>query len=168
MADSRRTDANARYSSLDQITRDNVGRLRVAWRWTSPDEALMARQPQIRTWVNQATPLMIGGVLYVSTSASQVAAIDAISGHTLWVHDPKIWIHGRPPNFGFVHRGVAYWTDGRDARILIGTGNAYLIALDARTGVPITSLVPRGASILPRGSGVRSIAAGTRSRRRHW
>ena len=147
------TNANARYSSLDQITRDNVGRLRIAWRWTSPDEALMARQPQIRTWVNQATPLMIGGVLYVSTSASQVAAIDAISGHTLWVHDPQIWIHGRPPNFGFVHRGVAYWTDGRDARILIGTGHAYLIALDARTGVPITSFGAQGRVDLTEGLG---------------
>ena len=147
------TNANARYSSLDQITRDNVGRLRIAWRWTSPDEELMARQPQIRTWVNQATPLMIGGVLYVSTSASQVAAIDAISGHTLWVHDPKIWMHGRPPNFGFVHRGVAYWTDGRDARILIGTGHAYLIALDARTGVPITSFGAQGRVDLTEGLG---------------
>ena len=147
------TNANARYSSLDQITRDNVGRLRVAWRWTSPDEELMAQQPGIRTWLNQATPLMIGGVLYVSTSASRVAAIDAISGHTLWVHDPKIWIHGRPPNFGFVHRGVAYWTDGRDARILIGTGNAYLIALDARTGVPITSFGAQGRVDLTEGLG---------------
>jgi len=147
------TNANAHYSSLDQITRDNVRRLRIAWRWTSPDEELMARQPQIRTWLNQATPLMIGGVLYVSTSASQVAAIDAISGRTLWVHDPKIWVHGMPTNFGYVHRGVAYWTDGRDARILIGTGNAYLIALDARTGVPITSFGVEGRVDLTEGLG---------------
>jgi quinoprotein glucose dehydrogenase len=146
------TNANARYSSLDQITRDNVGRLRVAWRWTSPDEELMSRQP-IQTWLNQATPLMIGGVLYVSTSASQAAAIDAISGRTLWVHDPQIWVHGTPPNFGFVHRGVAHWTDGRDARILIGTGNAYLIALDARTGVPITSFGVDGRVDLTQGLG---------------
>ena len=147
------TNANARYSSLDQINRDNVGHLRIAWRWTSPDEELMARQPQIRTWLNQATPLMVGGVLYVSTSASQVAAIDAISGRTLWVHDPKIWMHGRPPNFGFVHRGVAYWTDGRDARILIGTGHAYLIALDAATGVPIASFGAQGRVDLTEGLG---------------
>jgi quinoprotein glucose dehydrogenase len=147
------TNANARYSSLDQIARDNVDRLRIAWRWTSPDEALMARQPQIRTWWNQATPLMIGGVLYVSTSASQVAAIDAISGRTLWVHDPEIWVHGTPPNFGFVHRGAAYWTDGRDARILIATGHAYLIALDARTGLPITSFGVDGRVDLTEGLG---------------
>ena len=142
-----------RYSALDQITRANVSQLRVAWRWTSPDEELMTREPQIRTWANQATPLMVGGVLYVSTSASQVAAIDAISGRTLWVHDPKIWIHGTPPNFGYVHRGVAYWTDGREARILIGTGNAYLVALDARTGAPITSFGVEGRVDLTEGLG---------------
>ena len=147
------SNANARYSPLDQITRANAHQLRVAWRWTSPDEELMAREPQIRTWVNQATPLMIGGVLYVSTSASQVAAIDAVGGRTLWVHDPRIWVHGRPTNFGFVHRGVAYWTDGRDARILIGTGNAYLIALDARTGAPIPSFGLDGRVDLTEGLG---------------
>jgi quinoprotein glucose dehydrogenase len=147
------TNANARYSSLDQITRDNVAGLRIAWRWTSPDDELMARQPGIRTWLNQATPLMVGGVLYVSTSVSQVAAIDAISGRTLWVHDPRIWIHGTPANFGYVHRGVAYWTDGHDARILIGTGNAFLIALDARTGQPVTSFGVDGRVDLTQGLG---------------
>jgi glucose dehydrogenase len=84
------TNANRRYSSLDQIHRDNVSRLRIAWRWPSPDRALIARQPDIRTWANQATPIMISGVLYVSTSASQVAAIDATSGRTIWVHDPPL------------------------------------------------------------------------------
>jgi len=147
------TNANARYSSLDQIARDNVHRLRIAWRWTSPDDELMARQPGIRTWLNQATPLMAGGVLYGSTSGSQVAAIDASSGRTLWVHDPKIWVHGTPANFGYVHRGVAYWTDGRDARILIGTGNAFLVALDARTGTPITSFGVEGRVDLTEGLG---------------
>jgi len=147
------TSANARYSSLDQITRENVRDLRVAWRWTSPDEALMASQPGIRTWLNQATPLMIDGLLYVSTSISQVAAIDAASGRTLWVHDPRIWVHGTPANFGYVHRGVAYWTDGRERRILIGTGNGYLIALDARTGAPITSFGVAGRVDLTEGLG---------------
>ena len=147
------TNANARYSSLDQITRDNVRQLRIAWRWASPDHELMALQTGIQTWLNQATPLMIGGVLYVSTSVSQVAAIEAISGRTLWVHDPKVWVHGTPANFGYVHRGVAHWTDGRDARILIGTGNAYLIALDARTGTPVTSFGDEGRVDLTEGLG---------------
>ena len=147
------TNANAHYSSLDQITRDNVRQLRIAWRWTSPDHELLAHQPQIQTWLNEATPLMIGGVLYVSTSISQVAAIQATSGRTLWVHDPKIWIHGTPANFGYVHRGVAHWTDGREARILLGTGNAFLIALDARTGTAIESFGDGGRVDLTEGLG---------------
>src|SRR3989442_15781814 len=131
--------ANARYSPLDQITRDNVRQLRVAWRWRSPDHEVMARVAHLETFANEATPLMVRGALYVSTSLSQVAAIDAATGQTLWVHDPKVWTEGTPVNLGWVHRGVAYWTDGREERIFIGTGNAYLIALDARTGTPIAS-----------------------------
>jgi quinoprotein glucose dehydrogenase len=92
-------------------------------------------------------------VLYVSTSASQVAAIDAASGRTLWVHDPRIWMHGTPANFGYVHRGVAHWTDGRDPRILIATGNAFLVALDARTGTPITTFGAGGRVDLVEGLG---------------
>src|SRR6058998_145342 len=147
------THANAHYSSLDQITRDNVKQLRIAWRWVSPDRELMAARPEMRTWANEATPLMVGGVLYVSTSASQVAAIDARTGRTLWVHDPKIWVHGTPANFGYVHRGVSYWGDGRSARVLIGTGNGYLLALDARTGAPIRSFGRDGRVDLVEGLG---------------
>ena len=71
------TYASARYSPLAQIDRTNVGQLRVAWRWRSPDHDVMAQNPTVATFVNEATPLMVGGVLYVSTSLSQVAAIDA-------------------------------------------------------------------------------------------
>jgi quinoprotein glucose dehydrogenase len=147
------THASARYSPLAQITRVNVRQLRVAWRWRSPDHDIMARNPSVETYVNEATPLMIRGVLYVSTSLSQVAAIDAATGQTLWVHDPKVWTIGTPPNLGWVHRGVAYWTDGRDERIFIGTGNAYLIALDARTGTPIRSFGTDGRLDLTEGLG---------------
>jgi glucose dehydrogenase len=147
------TYASARYSPLAQITRDNVRQLRVAWRWRSPDHDIMERTPGLETFVNEATPLMIRGVLYVSTSLSQVAAIDAATGQTLWVHDPKVWMLGTPSNLGWVHRGVAYWTDGREERIFIGTGNAYLIALDARTGTPITSFGKDGRIDLTEGLG---------------
>ncbi len=105
----------------------------------------------------EATPLMVGGVLYTTTSLSQVAAIDAATGKTLWVYEPKSYQHGSPPNLGLVHRGVAYWQDGVDQRILIATGDAYLIALDARTGMPCLSLATRGASISPKGYAVQWI-----------
>src|SRR5262249_38306981 len=127
--------------------------LRIAWRWASPDRELMAAQPRIQTYTNEATPLMVGGILYVSTSASQVAAIEATTGRTLWVHDPKIWIHGTPANFGYVHRGVAYGTAGHNPGIFIGTGNGYLLALDAGTGTPIASFGDEGRVDLTDGLG---------------
>jgi len=60
------TYASARYSPLAQIDRTNVGRLRVAWRWRSPDHDVMAQNSIVETFVNEATPLMVGGVLYVA------------------------------------------------------------------------------------------------------
>jgi quinoprotein glucose dehydrogenase len=92
----------------------------------------------------KATPLMIGGVLYVSTSLSQVAAIDAATGKTNWVYDPKSYETGQPTNLGFLHRGVAYWTDGKAERIFIGTSDAYLIAIDAKTGQPVAGFGENG------------------------
>ncbi len=101
--------ANSKYSPLDRIHAGNAGELRVVWRWTSPDQAILDEHPELRTWAHESTPLAIGGVLYTATSLSQVAALDAGTGETLWVHDPEVWKHGSPPNMGFVHRGVAYW-----------------------------------------------------------
>ncbi len=75
--------ANSKYAPLDQIHAGNAGELRVAWRWTSPDEAVLAEHPEIRTWIHEGTPLAIGGVLYTATSLSQVAALDAATGETL-------------------------------------------------------------------------------------
>ena len=128
----------------------------------------MARIPSIETFVNEATPLMVGGVLYVSTSLSQVAAIDAATGQTLWTHDPEVWKLGTPPNLGWLHRGVAHWTDGRDERIFIGTGNAFLIALDARTGSRLPGSATGGGSISPWDWAARSTVPGTRSPHRPW
>ena len=65
-----------------------------------------------------------------------MAAIDAATGATIWVHDPRAYLGGQPTHF-YNSRGVAYWTDGDDARIFFGTNEAYLIALDAETGEPV-------------------------------
>jgi len=71
------TYAAARYSPLTQIDRDNAKDLHVVWRWKSPDMAIKEADPTIGpTRANESTPLMVGGVLYTSTSLSQVAAID--------------------------------------------------------------------------------------------
>ena len=129
--------ASTKYSPLDQINRDSFKDLRIAWRWSSVDDELLNIDTSLWTMVYEATPLMVDGVLYTSTSLSQVAAIDPKSGRTIWKYDPETYKNGAPPGLGFVHRGVAYWEDGDDKRIFIGTGDAYLIALDTRTGQPI-------------------------------
>src|SRR4029077_11051659 len=77
------TYAAARYSPLTQIDRSNAKDLHVVWRWKSPDMAIKEANPKVGpTRANESTPLMVGGVLYTSTSLSQVAAIDAATGET--------------------------------------------------------------------------------------
>ena len=145
--------AGTKYTPLNTITRDNVRQLQIAWRWRSVDASLLAADPSLWTWRNEATPLMIGGVLYTSTSLSQVAAIDAVTGQTRWWYDPESHRLGSPPNNGFLHRGVTYWAEGNDERIFIGTGDAHLIALDAESGNPITSFGTNGRVDLTLGLG---------------
>jgi quinoprotein glucose dehydrogenase len=130
--------ASSKYSPLTQINGANFNRLKTVWTWRSVDEKV-AQENQLKTWAWEATPLMIGGVLYVSTSLSQVAAIDAATGRPLWVYDPETWKNGMPSNNGFVHRGVTYWAEGNDRRILFGTGDGYLICLNAQTGKPVST-----------------------------
>ena len=142
--------ASTKFAPLNQINRDNVHTLNIAWRWASIDNDIL-RERGLWTWKNEATPLMIGGVLYTSTSLSQVAAIDARTGTTLWSYDPQMYLWGAPTNHGFVHRGVAYWEDSDDRRIFIATGDAYLTALDADTGRLITSFGNEGRIDLTKG-----------------
>ena len=103
---------------------------------------------------------MIGGVLYTSTSLSQVAAIDAATGETKWVYDPKIYENGLgiPANLGWLHRGVAYWRNGDDERIVILTAFAQMIVLDAKTGKPVPSFGKDGRIDLTEACAGRSIA----------
>ena len=100
--------ASTKYIPLDQINKDNVKDLRIAWRWNSPDNALVESNPDLWTMVNESTPLMIGGVVYTSTSLNLATAISAVTGESIWVYDPKTYADGTPANTGFVHRGVSY------------------------------------------------------------
>src|SRR5262249_53663621 len=148
------TYAAARYSPLTQIDKDNAKDLRVAWRWKSPDMAVRAGGGEIApTPAKESTPLMVGGVLYTSTSLSQVAAIDAATGETKWVFDPKIYDNGlgMPANNGWLHRGVAYWKNGDHERIIMLTAFAQMYALDAKTGQPVKSFGTDGRVDLTQG-----------------
>lgn len=126
--------ASHKYSPLDQINKDNIGKLQVAWRWSSPDNALVEANPTARPGGYADTPLMVKGVLYTVTSLGQIAAINPATGQTLWSLDPGNWKTGRPGNLGYVHRGITFWSDGKIDRLLLGTHDAYLISVDARTG----------------------------------
>ena len=156
---------SSKYSPLDQITTDNFSSLEVAWRWKSADAFLSKTTADGGEWYStlsnivaeleaetpglyrkqntprissmQATPLMIDGVLYLNTALSQGAAIDAGTGETRWVYNPKSYEEGTTSmTVTWRQRGLAYWSDGADERLFWGTGNGYLICVEARTGSP--------------------------------
>ena len=134
-----------KYSPLGQITADNVGDLRVAWTWAAFDNHRYADIPRTEQgWRRgskvpdgfKVTPLMADGRLFVRTAFSGVAAIDPLTGETLWTFDPGTGDGPRPAMFGFSTRGLAYHRgDGPETgRILLLTSDGWLIALSARTG----------------------------------
>jgi quinoprotein glucose dehydrogenase len=125
---------STKYAPLEQINRDNVGKLTVAWTWDSPYIEMQKKNRMLGSFAYEDTPLMIGGTLYATSSLCHVAAIDAQTGKEKWVFDPESYKAGRPGNLGFVNRGVAYWTDGALERIYIATHDAHLWAIDAKTG----------------------------------
>jgi len=137
------SDAGAtKYSRAADITRANVATLALAWEWAT-DEAPMADK-QVRPGNFQVTPLVVNDTMYLSTSYNRVVALDANTGKKIWEHDPRAYDFGQPPNgTGFVHRGVAMWTDGKSRRILMNS-RWRLIALDASTGRPIRSFGDSG------------------------
>jgi hypothetical protein len=153
---------STKYSPLDQINRNNVTQLKIAWSWDSPDLKKLAAAPNTRIYTQEGTPIAIGGVLYISTALGHVVAINAQSGQTIWDYDSQSFKAGRPTNNGFLHRGVAYWTDSRQERIFIGTSDAYLVALDAKTGKPIPDFGENGrvnlARAVPRAVNARNYA----------
>jgi quinoprotein glucose dehydrogenase len=122
----------SRYSSLDQINRENVKNLRVAWTWKSDN---FSSPPELRS---ETTPLMAKGRLYFTAGSHRaVVAADAGTGETewLWKNDEDLR-YDKAPRKGS-GRGVAYWTDGREERIFTVTPGFRLVALNARTGRPV-------------------------------
>jgi quinoprotein glucose dehydrogenase len=140
-----------KYSPLDQINKDNVSRLRIAWRRPAVAEELRAQNPSVNVTNNlRSTPLMVGGVLYASNGIGLVEAFDAGTGKTLWVQEFDGELRG-----GAATRGIAYWGSGADARILSVRGQ-YLFATDPKTGKLIRSFGTNGRVELLPGMGPRA------------
>ena len=123
--------ASTKYSPLDQINPSNVDRLREVWRWTSVETEA---DTEFRGGMYKSTPLYIDGTLYITTSLSQVAAIDPGTGETRWVYDPRSYDAGRPANAGFQQRGLEYWRGEIDGeaveRLIYAAHHRRLISLD--------------------------------------
>lgn len=127
-----------RYAPIDDINRENVGTLQVAWTWKPAERALPEFGTQPGTFQN--TPLMIDDVLYLSTPYNRVVALDARTGRELWRYDPEPFKDGQPPNgTGFVHRGVAAWRDESGQLRIFMNSRYRLICLDAKTGTLVAS-----------------------------
>jgi glucose dehydrogenase len=133
---------STKYSTLATINRENVGRLTIAWEWATGETPNADRHTRPGNF--QATPLAIGDTLFLSTSYNRVIALDGKTGHELWAYDPHAYDAGQVPNgTGFVHRGVATWSDGKERRIFINS-RWRLIALDASHGTPVAAFGRNG------------------------
>ncbi|HEY1602033.1 MAG TPA: pyrroloquinoline quinone-dependent dehydrogenase [Pirellulales bacterium] len=136
--------ASTKYSSLDQINQGNASSLKVAWTWDSPDLPLQKENRSLGSFAYETTPLAVGTTLYISTSLAQVAAVDGRTGKTIWVFNPEVYKAGRPTNLGYVHRGVAYWRGDGEERLYLAGHDAYLYAIDAKTGKLVSSFGDAG------------------------
>src|SRR5580704_6426960 len=130
---------NTHYSPADQINADNFNKLQVAWRFKTDN---LGPQPETNL---EATPLMVNGVVY-STGGTRraVVALDAATGELLWMHSEDEGKRGANAPRALSGRGLAYWTDGREERILYVTPGYRLIALNAKTGLPLPGFGQNG------------------------
>ena len=144
--------AHTKYSTAEEITAGNVGELEIVWRWEPNEKPL--EEYGTRPGPFQATPIMIGNVLYLSTMYTRVVALDAETGKELWTFDPKAY-EGGPKGAGprgFKHRGIAWWSDGGDARIFLNSRDR-LYAIDATTGELASGFGEGGSVLLTEGHG---------------
>jgi quinoprotein glucose dehydrogenase len=146
-----------RYSPLDQITRENVKNLQVAWTWKSDNFGAM---PEFK---GETTPIMVDGVLYFTAgNRRNVVAADAGTGETIWMwrmDEGERFLRAPRRNSG---RGVAFWSDGRgDDRIFTITPGFRLVALDAKTGRPVPTFGEAGVIDLFKELGVQGDLTGT-------
>jgi len=130
---------NTHYSPLDQVTAANFNSLQVAWRFKTDN---LGPRPEYNF---EGTPLMANGIVYSTAGTRRaVVAIDGATGELLWVHGEKEGARGTNAPRQLSGRGLAYWTDGREERILYVTPGYRLIALNAKSGMPVSSFGQNG------------------------
>ena len=131
--------ASTRYAPLDQINKDNFKNLEIAWRFKTD---FLGPRPEYNF---QSTPLEADGILY-STAGSRraVVALDAATGELLWMHSENEGKRGEAAPRQLSGRGLSYWSDGRESRIVYVTPGYRMIALDAKTGIPVRSFGANG------------------------
>jgi quinoprotein glucose dehydrogenase len=131
---------HTRYSPLDQINASNFSKLELAWRFKTDS---LGPRPEYQY---EGTPLMVHGVLYTTAGSRRaVVALDAATGEMLWMHSENEGKRGESAPRQLSGRGLAYWTDGREERILYVTPGYRLMALNAKTGVPVAGFGVNGA-----------------------
>jgi quinoprotein glucose dehydrogenase len=136
---------HTRYAALDQITAQNFGTLQVAWRFKTDS---LGPRPEYNL---QSTPLMVNGILYSTAGTRRaVVALDAASGEMRWMHSELEDRRGAAAPRQLSGRGLAYWTDGTNERILYVTPGYRLIALDAKTGARVAAFGDNGVVDLKR------------------
>ena len=130
---------STRYSPLDQINASNFNTLDIAWRFKTDN---LGPRPEFQY---EGTPLMANGTLYATGGSRRaVFALDAGTGELLWVHSENEGARGSAAPRQLSGRGLAYWTDGREERILYVTPGYRLVALNAKTGAPIPAFGANG------------------------
>ena len=135
-----------RYSALDQINRDNVKSLRIAWRRPAVNDKMIAAFPDTRpNSYLRATPIMIDGVLYTQDAHGLVIALDGETGRTIWEQP-----FGRDLEDarGASTRGVDHWPSGNGNARIFAIRGEHLYALDAATGVPVKTFGTQGRVLL--------------------
>src|SRR5436190_3775130 len=131
---------NSRYRPLDQIHAGNFNKLEVAWRFKTDN---IGNRPEYKL---EGTPLMVNRRLYATAGSRRaVIALDPATGELLWVHGEHEGARGAAAPRQLSGRGVAYWSDGKEERILYVTPGYRLICLDAKTGALISSFGNNGA-----------------------
>ena len=125
--------ASSSYSSLQQVNRENIQQLQLAWTFRPQDAPEGARFGKY-----ECNPIVVGRRMYATSARHYVYALDAATGEIIWSYDPFDGARG-----GGLKRGVTYWEDGENQRILFTAGSE-LFALDAITGKPILSFGENG------------------------